>query len=176
MKNPIQKTVFSALCIAMGLLLPFLTAQIQTLGNMLLPMHFPILLCGLLCGWQYGAAAGAVTPLLRSVLFGMPKLYPSALGMAAELLTYGLVAGLLCKLLPKKRIASLYLSLAGAMVAGRLVWGAAQALLLGFNGESFSLSLFWSGAFLTAWPGILLQLILLPPTVLAIQKMQQNKK
>ena len=176
MKKPIQKTVFSGLCMAMGLLLPFLTAQIQTLGNMLLLMHFPIFLCGLLCGWQYGATVGAVTPLLRSVLFRMPKMYPSAVGMAAELLTYGLMAGLLYKILPRKKVASLYLSIIGAMLAGRLVWGAAQFLLLGLSGKTFTLSLFWSGAFLVAWPGIVLQLILLPPTVLAIQKMQQNKK
>ena len=79
---------------AIGLLLPFLTGQIQQIGNMLLPMHLPVFLCALICGWQYGVAVGFVLPLLRYLLFGMPPIFPVGVAMAFELATYALVAGL----------------------------------------------------------------------------------
>ena len=66
------KLTTAALFLALALLLPSLTMQLDTIGNMLLPMHIPILLCGLICGWKYGAAVGFITPLLRSFLFGIP--------------------------------------------------------------------------------------------------------
>lgn len=176
MNQSAQKTVFAALCLALGLLFPFLTAQLQSLGNMLLPMHFPVLFCGLLCGWQYGGAVGLILPLLRSLLFGRPPLYPTALAMSAELLTYGLVAGLLYLLFRKKGLVSLYVSLLGAMLTGRIVWGIVQAILQGLSDKPFTLAYFWTEAFLLAWPGILLQLILIPPAVAILQKMQQKAK
>ena len=92
MKNQnTKKLAYAALFLALCLVLPMLTGQIPRIGSMLLPMHIPVLLCGLVCGWQYGAAVGFVAPLLRSVLFGMPPMYPVAIAMAFELLTYGLV-------------------------------------------------------------------------------------
>ena len=95
MKNEsTKKLAYAALFLALCLVLPLLTGQIPQIGSMLLPMHIPVLLCGLVCGWQYGAAVGFVAPLLRSLLFTMPKLYPVAIAMAFELLTYGLVIGL----------------------------------------------------------------------------------
>ena len=100
-----------------------LTGQIPQIGSMLLPMHIPVLLCGLVCGWQYGAVVGFVAPLLRSVLFGMPPMYPVAIAMAFELLTYGLVIGLVYRRLAKKGLAGVYAALLTAMAAGRLVWG-----------------------------------------------------
>ena len=95
MKNQnTKKLAYAALFLALCLVLPMLTGQIPQIGSMLLPMHIPVLLCGLVCGWQYGAAVGFVAPLLRSVLFGMPPMYPVAIAMAFELLTYGLVIGI----------------------------------------------------------------------------------
>lgn len=174
--NPhIRKTVFSALFLSLGLVLPFLTAQIPDIGNMLLPMHFPVLFCGLICGPLCGGIVGFVTPLLRSVLFGMPMLYPNALGMAFELMTYGAVIGLIYLLFRKKNLLTLYISLISAMLAGRIVWGIAQTILLGLSGKSFALTMFWTNGFIQAVPGILLQLILIPPLMLAIQTMQQKK-
>ncbi|MBQ1258575.1 MAG: ECF transporter S component, partial [Clostridia bacterium] len=77
-RSNILKLTLSAMFMAIGLVLPLLTGQIKTIGNMLLPMHIPVMLCGLICGWYYGAAVGFILPILRSVTFGMPELYPSA--------------------------------------------------------------------------------------------------
>ena len=94
MKQNTKNLVLAAMFLAIGLVLPFFTGQIPQIGSMLLPMHLPVLLCGLLCGWQYGAVVGLVLPMLRYVLFGMPPLL-TAVAMSFELLTYGLVIGLL---------------------------------------------------------------------------------
>lgn len=56
----ILNLALAAMFLALGLVLPFATAQIQQIGNMLLPMHIPVLLCGLICGWQYGGLVGFI--------------------------------------------------------------------------------------------------------------------
>lgn len=156
------KLVLSALFLALCLVLPILTGGIPAIGNMLLPMHIPVLLCGLICGWQYGLVVGFVAPLLRSVLFGMPPMYPVAIAMAFELAAYGLIIGLVYAAVHKRGVAALYISLLTAMVGGRLVWGLAEVVLLGMAGNAFTLQAFLSGALLSAVPGILLQLVLIP--------------
>ena len=155
--------------LAIGLLLPFLTGQLKAIGSMLLPMHIPVLLCGLICGWQYGAAVGAILPLLRNLLFGMPPM-PGAISMAFELCTYGLVIGLMYGLSKWKCIISLYRSLIVAMLAGRAVWGVAQYIILGIKGGSFGFEAFMTGAFLNAIPGIILQLIFIPVMMVALDR------
>ena len=124
--------------------------------------QIPVLLCGLICGWKYGLAVGAVLPLTRSLLFGMPTLYPTAIAMTFELATYGLIVGLMYGVSRWKCVKALYISLLTAMVAGRVVWGIAQALLLGLGENGFTVHAFISGAVLTAFPGIILQLTLIP--------------
>lgn len=155
--------------LAIGLLLPFLTGQLKTIGSMLLPMHIPVLLCGLICGWQYGAAVGAILPLLRNLLFGMPPM-PGAISMAFELCTYGLVIGLMYGLSKWKCIISLYRSMIVAMLTGRAVWGIAQYIVLGIKGGSFGFEAFMAGAFLNAIPGIILQLIFIPVMMVALDR------
>lgn len=164
------KLVLTALFLALCLVLPFVTGGIPTIGNMLLPMHIPVLLCGLLCGWQYGLVIGFVAPLLRSVLFAMPPIYPVALAMAFELAAYGLIIGLVYTALHKRGLAALYGSLLVAMVGGRLVWGVAEVVLLGMAGNAFTLQAFLSGALLTAVPGIVLQLVLIPAVMVALDR------
>lgn len=168
--NRNQKTVFSALLVAIGMVLPLFTAQIKEIGDTLLPMHFPILLCGFLCGPFYGGVSGLILPFLRSVIFGMPPIFPNACWMACELATYGFVAGIFYHKTSKKNIGWVYLSLISAMLAGRIVWGIAKTLMLGFGGKSFSLEAFWAGGFLDAIPGIILQLILIPAMIGILQK------
>ena len=170
MKNKnLLKLTYAAVCLALCLVLPFLTGQIPQIGSKLLPMHIPVLLCGFLCGPVWGCAVGLIAPILRSLLFSMPPLFPTATAMAFELAAYGLLSGLFYKLLPKKA-PYLYLSLILAMIGGRLVWGLAQTVLMGMTGKSFTLTAFWTGAFANAWPGIILQLVLIPPVVAALKK------
>ena len=170
MKNKnVLKLTYSGVCLALCLVLPFLTGQIPQIGSKLLPMHLPVLLCGFLCGPVWGLIVGALAPILRSLLFGMPPLFPTATAMAFELAAYGLLAGLFYKLLPKKT-PYLYVSLILAMLGGRLVWGLVMSLLMGATGKGFTLAAFWTGAFANAWPGIVLQLVLIPPVVAALKK------
>ena len=173
MKNTKQTTqnfVLAAMFMALGLVLPFLTGQIQQIGNMLLPMHLPVLVCGLICGWQYGAVVGFVLPLLRFVLFGMPPIYPMGVSMAFELAAYGFLVGWLYSHSRWQCIISLYRCLLAAMVGGRLVWGAVRVLLSGVAGQAFTWEMFLSGALLTAVPGIILQLTLIPALMLALDR------
>ena len=169
-KIHIRNLALTGLFMSIGLVLPFLTGQIPEIGNMLLPMHIPVFLCALICGWQYGLPMAFVLPLLRSLIFGMPPLYPTALSMAFELATYALVAGLLYGLAKKQNILTVYYSIIAAMIAGRLVWGAAQATFLGIGGKPFTFSAFLSGALLNAIPGIIIQLILIPAVLFALDR------
>lgn len=164
-----KKMVVSAFFLALGMVLPFLTGQIQQIGNMLLPMHIPVLLCGYICGWQYGLVIGLVTPLLRSVLFGMPPLMPTAAAMAVELAVYGLMTGVLYGKLPKKT-PYLYVSLFGAMIAGRIAWGIVGIPLYGMAGNGFSAQIFLAGALFNAIPGIILQIVLIPVIMMALTR------
>ncbi len=164
----VKRMVLAALFVAIGILLPFLTGQLAQLGSMLSPMHIPVLLCGFVCGPLWGLLVGAVTPLLRSVMLGMPPLFPMAVAMAAEMAVYGLAAGLLYQRLPRKP-ASVYTALIAAMLIGRVVWGLAMAVLLGLSGGAFTFQAFLAGAFINAWPGIILHIVLIPPIVLALE-------
>ena len=177
MKNSnIKNLALAAMFMALGLVLPFFTGQIPQIGKMLLPMHIPVLLCGLICGWKYGLAVGFVTPLLRSVIFGMPILYPMAIGMAFELMTYGFVIGFLYERSRWKCIFALYRCLIIAMLSGRIVWGIAQMILLGVGQNGFTYQAFIAGAFLNAIPGIIIQLVLIPAVMVLLNKTGQLEK
>lgn len=174
----IKKLVLSAMFMAIGLVLPFITGQIQQIGNMLLPMHIPVLFCGLICGWQYGAVVGFVLPLLRYVLFGMPPIFPTGVSMSFELAVYGVVIGLIMQQLSKRNttdsgknyVRNLYLALIGAMLAGRIVWGLVRFILARATMQPFTMEMFMAGAFLTAIPGIIVQLILIPGIMAALKR------
>ncbi len=160
--------ILAALFLALAYVMPFLTGQIPEIGSMLCPMHIPVLLCGFICGWPWGLAVGAVAPLMRSMLTGgFPPLYPSAICMVFELAAYGLVSGLLHRLLPRKK-PFIYCSLLIAMIVGRIVWGTAMFVCMVIKGSGFSFAAFISGAFTTAVPGIIVQIILIPPIVMLL--------
>ena len=169
-----NKTVYNlataGMLFAMGLALPFLTMHNPQLANILLPMHLPVLLCGLVCGWHYGLAVGFTLPIIRSLIFSMPPLYPQAVTMAFELAVYGFVTGFLYLLLRRKNLVSVYISLISAMILGRIVKGIANAICYGLADKGYTFSMFISGAFLEAIPGIIIQLILIPSVVLALKK------
>lgn len=165
----LRKLTYSALYMAIALILPFVTGQIPEIGAMLCPMHIPALLCGFMCGWPWGVAVGFISPLLRSVMFGMPAMFPAAIAMAFELAVYGGMAGLLYSRLPHKKW-MIYAALLISMIAGRVVWGAVQALLAGLSGNSFTWTLFLTGAVINAIPGIIMQLALIPVLVVTMDK------
>ena len=164
----IRNLVFAAVCLALCMVLPFLTGQIPQVGSMLCPMHIPVLLAGFLCGPWWALAVGLIAPLLRHLLFGMPPLMV-AIPMCFELAAYGLISGLLYKILPKKT-GYVYVSLVAAMVGGRIIWGIAKVITAGVTSSAFPWSAFISGAVSTAIPGIILHIILIPVLVMALRK------
>ncbi len=167
--TPIKKLTLSAMFLALGLVLPFLTGQIPEVGSMLLPMHIPVLLCGMIVGGPWGAAVGLICPLLRSLLFSMPPFYPAALSMALELAAYGFFSSIFYQKLMQFGTIGIYGSLLSAMLLGRIVWGITRWTMMA-AGTQFSIALFIEGGFTGAIPGIILQMILIPFVLVTLQK------
>lgn len=164
----LKKICISGSCLALCMLLPLLTGQIPKIGNVLSPMHIPVLLCGLLCGGIYGAVIGFIAPFLRFLLFGMPP-FPMGIAMSFELMTYGIISGAIYKMLSKRTI-DIYISLIGAMIIGRIVWGVTRFIMTIAFGIEFSFQMFIAGAFITAIPGIIAHILIIPPIVISCQK------
>lgn len=167
MNKTVQLTL-AGVCVALGIVLPIAFHSIPNAGSIFLPMHIPVLLCGLICGPFYGLLCGILAPLLSSLLTGMP---PMAIlpGMVLELAVYGLVSGLLIRTLPtRKALSGIYAALIIAMIAGRIVSGAVNALI--FHAGNYSFQIWITGAFIKALPGIVIQIVLIPVIVFALQK------
>lgn len=166
--SAVKKSIITAVCIALCVVLPQAFHAIPNAGSIYLPMHIPVLLCGLICGWPYGLLCGLAGPALSALITGMP---PAAVlpGMLVECGVYGLAAGLLMQLVRTKHLyADLYISLAAAMLLGRVVSGIAKALI--FSAGSYSMASWVAGSFVTALPGIIIQLALLPSIVYALMR------
>jgi len=165
--NSVRRMTLSAVCIALCVVLPIAFHSIPDAGSVFLPMHIPVLICGMICGWPYGLLCGLLGPLTSSVLTGMP---PVAFlpAMMVECGTYGLVSGLVLKFIrTKSTYADLYVALIVAMLAGRVVSGIAKALIFT---PGLAMSAWITASFVTALPGILIQLLFLPSVVLTLMK------
>lgn len=160
----IKKITYGSSLIAIAVLLPFLTASNPQLGSLFLLMHIPALLGGFILGGKVGGVIGFIMPLLRSLIVAMPPLFPIALIMAFELGAYGLFAGIFFKLFKKYQFGYL-LALILAMIIGRFVWGAASTIILSLANRPYTFQAFMTGAFVTALPGIAIQIILIPVLV-----------
>ena len=140
MKNT-KHLIITALCMALGVVLPMAFHMIPNAGSVMLPMHIPVLLCGLVCGPILGLICGIFTPVLSSMI----KLIKT-----------------------EKPLVNLYASLLTAMIGGRIVYGLMNALI--FRAGAYSIQMWMTASFVTALPGIILQLLLLPAVVYALQK------
>ena len=161
----VKYLTLSALFIALGIVMPFITGQIPQFGSMLLPMHLPILIAGFMLPWQYATLIGFIVPLLRSALFSMPPMFPSAFAMAFELATYALVISIVYSLFNKHNLLNTYITLIIGMIAGRVVWGIVMYLI-----SKISFQIFLASAILNAIPGIILQLLLIPGLIVMLNK------
>lgn len=165
----IKKIVICAVCIALCYILPVALHPFG-LGGVLSPMHIPVLLCGLVCGWACGAFCGIAGPVLSSVLSGMPPA-TALISMIPELVIYGLVSGLCMRWIRTRHLyADLYIALTVAMVLGRVAGGIAKALFYLGTGDSFGIALWATSYFVGTFPGIIVQLILLPVLVLTLTR------
>lgn len=163
-----RNMVLAGLFIAIGLMLPFFTGQIPEIGNKLLPMHIPVLTAGFVLGGPYGLVIGFITPLLRSLLFTMPPMFPSALAMSFELAAYGGMTGFLYERFPKQPVYT-YAVLLLSMLGGRVVWGLVSLFLYGLAGNVFTWQIFMAGAFINAIPGMIVQVIIIPIMIVALK-------
>ena len=164
----VKKSIITSVCIALCYVIPLMFHGIQNAGNIFCPMHIPVFICGLICGWQYGLLCGIAGPALSSALSGMPPVavLPS---MMVELAAYGTAAGLMMKLVrTKSTYADLYISLIVAIVCGRVLAGLAKALI--FARGSYSMSAWIAGSVVTSWPGTVIQLVFIPTIVFALMK------
>lgn len=168
-KSSTRKLALAGLFIALGIILPFFTGKIGPLGRAFLPMHIPVLIAGFVCGWPYGLVVGFLVPLLNSLLTSMPPMFPYAVVMSLELATYGLLTGLLYKLLPKKPV-YIYVALLISMLLGRVVWGLATMFFIGLDEGAFTWQLFMAGAFINAVPGIIIQIVIIPIIIIALER------
>ena len=167
-----KKICLCAMFLALGIVLPFVTMNVPVVGKALLPMHIPVLLGGFVLGPAYGLLLGVLTPLVRSVLFNSPTMFPSAISMVFELGAYGFFSGLIYWGLFKRNnnLVCIYTSLIFAMLLGRVIYGIFKIVLSFIQMNEYTLALFISGAFLNAIPGIILQLVLIPILVKVINK------
>ena len=164
----VKKSIITAVCIALCYVIPLMFHGIQNAGSIFCPMHIPVFICGLICGWQYGLLCGIAGPALSSALSSMPPvaILPS---MMVELAAYGTAAGLMMKLVrTKSTYADLYISLIVAIVCGRVLAGLAKALI--FARGSYSMSAWIAGSVVTSWPGTVIQLVFIPTIVFALMK------
>lgn len=171
--NKTYTMTVSAVLIAVGLVLPFVTGQIPAIAKIISPMHIPVYICGLTCGAVPALIVGFILPLLRSLLFGMPRLMPSAVAMAFELAAYGAVSGLLysrCRRAGGRNFMQIIASMAAAMVIGRIVGGSVMAAIMGFTGAEYSMKMFVAAYFVNSAPGALIHIILVPAVVAALEK------
>ena len=166
--SPVKKSIITAVCIALCVVLPQAFHAIPNAGSIYCPMHIPVLLCGLICGWQYGLLCGIAGPLVSALITGMP---PAAVlpGMLVECAAYGALTGLMMQLVHTKKVyPDLYISLLVAMLGGRIISGIAKALI--FSAGSYSMAAWVTGSFVTSLPGIIVHLVLIPSIVYALMK------
>jgi thiamine transporter ThiT len=164
----VKRSMITAVCLALCVVLPLAFHSIPNAGSIFCPMHIPVLLCGLLCGWPFGLLCGLAGPLLSSLFTGMPPMAHLP-GMMVELAVYGLITGILMQTVhTKKTYADLYISLVAAMLCGRIIAGIAKALI--FSAGSYSMAVWTATYFITSLPGIVIQLILIPAVFFALEK------
>lgn len=158
MDSKTKELVQAALFLAIGLIVPYIFHTTGIPGQVFLPMHIPVLLCGFILGGRYGLLVGFITPFLNSLLTGMPPMYPGAVAMGFELAAYGFIAGYMYR----RRKNNLIISLITAMIIGRIVLGIANYILFFVAGNKYLLSIFIASSFIKPIWGIIIQLILIP--------------
>ena len=164
----LNQSIITALCVALCVVLPMALHAIPGGGVLFSPMHLPVLLCGLVCCAPFGLICGLLGPLVSSLLTGMPAFGYMPV-MMIELGLYGLISGLVMRFLRSgKLVIDLYISLIIAMLGGRIITGILRALV--FAGGTYSWSAWATGYFVSCFPGIVIQLLLLPAIYVALER------
>ncbi|MEL7606322.1 MAG: ECF transporter S component [Sedimentibacter saalensis] len=167
-----KEIILGGLLLATGLILPMIFHLFGLTGQIALPMHIPVLIGGFLLSPSLALSLGIITPLVSSVLTGMPVLFPMAVIMMFELGTYALTASLLSGKMKMKIIPSLI----GAMAAGRIAAGLTVAALVALFGVKMNPVLYIKGAVITGIPGIIIQLLFVPSIVYVLVNINNRAK
>lgn len=165
-----KELVLSGLLLGSGIILPMIFHMFGMTGPIALPMHIPVLIGGFLLSPQLSLFLGIITPVISSLMTGMPVMFPMAIIMAFELGTYGLTASLSTRKLKLSPIPSLIIS----MIAGRIAAGLTVAVLVQLFGLNMNPLMFVKGAIITGIPGIIIQLIFIPSLIFAVKKFIKN--
>lgn len=163
----VRSYAFTILFILLAVLVPWVFHQFHLAGPTFLPMHIFVLIAGLIFGWRAGLIVGLFTPLVSHLTSGMPVLNVMP-QITVELAAYGSISGMLRE---KFNLRTIW-SLLGAMTGGRLAL--LMVILANYLiiGESYSplgrelspFLAFWS-VIKQGWPGIIIQLVLIPSIV-----------
>jgi len=164
-----KKLTFAGLFLALAVLIPMIFHLTGIAGQIFLPMHIPVILCGFICGKKYGLLVGAVAPLINTLILGMPVLYPIGIGMVFELAAYGFFAGWLFE--KSKRVIP---ALIGAMILGRIVRIAATYLITVPFGATFIFKGILTAIFITSIWGIIIQIVLIPLVLTAYSRLSNK--
>jgi len=159
----IRGLAVGGVCVALGVVISFLFHSIAS-PRIFLPMHYPVFLAGTLLDPLGAAVVGLLSPALSMGLTGMPT-PEQTLRMMGELATYGVVVSCVLRLFGGFRWGTCLLALVIAMILGRAVHAALTMLLLGFQGWKWYLALYVPGI-----PGMVAQLVLIPPLAMRIRK------
>ncbi|MBR6519235.1 MAG: ECF transporter S component [Oscillospiraceae bacterium] len=164
-----KRLLLAVIMLVITVLIPFILPQNHLLfGKMLQPMHTPVLLSAYIAGAPLAAVIGAVAPVIRHIWVGMPT-WEIAVPMCFELATYGLVTGIVYKI-SSHRGRSIVKSLLAGMIAGRIVWGVVNVVM-----NQYTFAMVMSEGFGNAFPGIVLQLFLVPLVIYGLKKIHKIK-
>lgn len=166
MRVNVKLFVLAIILGVLGVLLPWFFGGVRIFGMGLLPMEFPVLLCGMICGAGYGGVVGAVVPILYALIFNTMSVYPLGVATVAELCAFGVLCGVLYKVMRQNVFVSLLL----AMFSGRTVFAVVYYYLLRSEGVIYTAERFINGEFLNVLPGIAIQIIFIPLIVLILNK------
>lgn len=163
-----KQLVYSSIFLALSVVLPTIIGKLPQIGRALCPMHFPVLICGFICGPTYASVVGAIAPVINFLLTGKPS-GPTLIAMTFELMAYGTTTGILSKFFPSKTL-YVYISLVTAMIIGRILSGIVNVLIYGLLGKNYTWEVFVAMTFVSSIPGIVLQLLIVPPIINRLAK------
>lgn len=168
--NPTPKLIVrTALFLALAVVIPIGFHQFGVAGRIFLPMHIPVLLAGFISGPIAGIVTGLLAPGLSFALTGMPPTYAVPL-MTLELSMYGLTAGLFYYRLRM----NVYIALIMSLVLGRIGFALGMLILGLFLELPYGIKTYFSVAVVTGLPGIVIQLVFIPPIVAGIMRRERR--
>ncbi|TJX13445.1 ECF transporter S component [Tissierella creatinini] len=161
-----KELVLSGLLLAAGLVLPMVFHMFSMTGPVFLPMHIPVLIGGMLLPPAFALLLGVITPVMSSILTGMPVVFPMAIIMAFELGTYALSASIATRKLKLNPLLSLII----AMIVGRIIAGLVVSVLVQLFGVKMDPIMYVKGAIVTGLPGLMIQIVFIPTLIYALKK------